>query len=317
MKMKRVGELMEKAGVPGADLGDLPTSTKRFPDGGWYRNEISGVERPQVLEALIDEMHKRDIPIHRVISVVMGATYLDRAELKELARLAHDARLEVILTPGPRSAWDTGRQLATPEGALSGLRFRGCDQLNQVITDIMRGIELGFRGFLVIDEGLLHLLHRMRAAGDIPKDVVFKVSIYAGHANPAGGKLLQDIGAGTFNPVADLSLAQFASIRKVVDIPMDLHILLTESFGGFTRFYDGPDMARTCAPCYFKIEPGPACAATPMALYKPWVSPDLLAGWAREKVKYAQIIHEIIQENYPEAKLSPQGPDDLAIPRLT
>jgi hypothetical protein len=316
MQMKRVRELMERAGIPGGDPGDLPTSERRFPDGGWYRNEISGIERPQVLEALIDEMHKRNIPIHRVISVVMGATYLDRAELKDFARLAHEAKLEVILTPGPRSAWDTGRQLITPEGAFSGLRFRGCDQLNQVITDIMRGIELGFRGFLVIDEGLLYLLHQMRLAGDIPKEVIFKVSIYAGHANPAGGKLLQEIGAGTFNPVADLSMAQFAVIRQVVDIPMDLHILLTESFGGFTRFYDAPEMARTCAPCYFKIEPGPACAATPMALYKPWVNVDLLAGWAREKVKYAQIIHEIIQENFPEAKLSPQGADDLAVPVL-
>jgi hypothetical protein len=34
------------------------------------------------------------------------------------------------------------------------------------------------------------------------------------------------------------------------------------------------------------------------------------------KVKYAQILHEIIQENHPELKMSALGPDDLAIPRL-
>jgi len=315
MKLRNVSKLMEKFGIPGRDAYDLPTSTKRFPDGAWYRMEISGVERPNVLEAVIDEMNKRHIPIHRVISVVMGATLLDKSELRDFAQAAADAKLEVILTPGPRSAWDTGRQLITPEGAFSGLRFRGSDQLRQVITDIMRCIDLGFRGFLVIDEGELWLLNEMKKNGDIPEDVTFKVSIYAGHANAAGGKVLEMLGAGTFNPVADLSLPQFASIRQAIDIPIDVHIILTESFGGYNRIYEGPDMARVCAPCYFKIEPGPACAAGPSALYKPWVSSQLLADWAREKVKYAQIIHELIQENFPEAKLSEQGAPDLAIPK--
>jgi len=106
---------MEKAGIPGRDAFDLPTSTKRFPDGAWYRIEISGVERPAVLEALIDESEKRKIPVHRAISVVMGATLLDKAELKDFAQMAADAKIEVILTPGPRASWDVGRQLVTPE----------------------------------------------------------------------------------------------------------------------------------------------------------------------------------------------------------
>ena len=316
MKMHQVAKMMERVGIPGRDAYDLPTSEKRFPDGAQYRIEISGVERVSVLEALIDESEKRKMPIHRIISVVMGATLLDKKELKEFAKLAAQAKLEVILTPGPRSAWDTGRQLVTPEGAFSGLRFRGSDQLRYVISDIMRAIELGFRGFLVIDEGLLWLLNELKQKGDIPKDVTFKVSIYAGHANAAGGKVLQMLGAGTFNPIADLSLPQLASIRKAIDIPMDLHVVLTESFGGYLRFYDAPEMVRVCAPCYFKIEHGPACAAGPGALYKPWTSPQLLAEMAREKVKYAQIIHELIQENYPEAIMSKPGAKDLAIPKL-
>ena len=55
------------------------------------------------------------------------------------------------------------------------------------------------------------------------------------------------------------------------------------SFGGYNRFYDAPEMVRTCAPCYFKIEPGPACAAGPGALYKPWVDPQLLANLGARK----------------------------------
>jgi hypothetical protein len=313
--LNEVQHMLEKVGIPGRDAYDLPDSPKRFPDGAHYRMEISGVERPNVLEALIKEMEARQMPIHRLISTVMGSTLLDDAELRDFAQMAAEAKLEVIITPGPRSGWDVGRQLVTPEGGLSGLRYRGSDQLSYVIAEYLRCIEIGFRGFLCIDEGLLWLVNELKKTGDIPEDVVFKVSIFAGHASAAGGKVLEMLGASTFNPVGDLSLPQLASIRQAIEIPMDLHIYLSDSFGGFNRFYDGPEMARVCAPCYFKIEPGPALAAGPGAIYKPWVSPALLADMAREKVKYAQIIHELIQATNPELKMSGLGPADLAIPK--
>ncbi len=72
MNLEKAAEAMERVGIPGGDAYDLPTSKKRFPDGAWYRMEVSGVERPNVLEALIDEMGKRNIAVHRLISVVMG-----------------------------------------------------------------------------------------------------------------------------------------------------------------------------------------------------------------------------------------------------
>ena len=309
-----VQDMLERVGIPGRDAYDLPDSTKTFPDGAQYRMEISGVERPQVLEALIDEMRKRGVPIHRLIATVMGSTLLDDAELRDFAQMAAEAKLEVIITPGPRSGWDVGRQLVTPEGGLSGSRYRGSDQLSYVVAEYLRCIDLGFRGFLCVDEGLLWLVNELKKTGDIPEEVVFKVSIYAGHASAAGGRVLQGLGASTFNPLGDLSLPQLAAIRQAIDIPMDLHIMLSESFGGFNRFYEGAEMARTCAPCYFKLEPGPAAAVGPGAWYKPWVSPDLLAWQAREKVKYAQIIHQLIQATNSHLRLSAHGPDDLAFP---
>jgi hypothetical protein len=242
----------------------------------------------------------------------MGSTLLTKAELKEFASLAADAEMEVILTPGPRASWDVGRQIATPEGALSGMRFRGADQLGYVIADIKRSIELGFRGFLVIDEGLLWALNELRKIGEIPKDVKLKLSVFAGHANPAGGKVLESLGADTFNPVADLGLPQLAAIRAAVNIPIDIHVYLFDSFGGFNRFYECPEFCRVTAPCYFKIEPGVSVGS----LYKPWVGEEALASSVREKVKYAEIIKELVEKHYPEAKLSEQGARDLAIPRV-
>ena len=313
--MERIRKAMEKFGVPGRDCYDLPTSKKTFPDGANYRIEISGIERPSTLYALVDEMEKRGVVVHRLISTVMGSTYLTDDELEEFAKLANEKKLEVIITPGPRSSWDIGRQLVTPEGCISGLRVRGSDNLSYLIADIKRTIDFGFRGFLVTDEGALWLLSNLRESNELPKDVVFKVSIYAGHANPAGAKVLEMLGANTFNPLGDLTLPMFASIRKTVDIPIDIHVLLSESFGGFTRFWETPELARVSSPCYFKIEPGTVLAAAG-GIYKPWSDEGFLAKLAREKVKYAETIIGIIENNQPDLKVSKIGPKDLAIPKF-
>lgn len=311
MYIRRAQEALEKVGIPGRDLYELPSSNLRFPDGGHYRIEVSGVEKCSTLEALIDEMEKRRIPIHRIISMVMGSTMLTRDELKRFAELAAEAKIEVIVTPGPRRTWDTGRQVVTPEGIISGLRFRGSDQLAYVIADIMRAIDAGFRGFLVVDEGLLWVLNKLRKENIIPRDVKFKVSIFAGHGNPAGAKVLESLGADSFNPLGDLTLPMLAAIRRVTRIPIDVHVALFDSFGGFVRFWETPEIARIAAPCYFKIEPGTSVAQ----LYKPWVSQQYLEFLVREKVKQAEIIIDIVEKELPEVKLSPRGSEDLAIPK--
>nr|MDO8133115.1 hypothetical protein [Candidatus Njordarchaeum guaymaensis] len=311
MSIDDVRKAFEKVGIPGKDLYNLPTSKKQFPDACNYRIEISGIERPSTLQALIDESEKRDIPVHRVIGIVMGATLLSEKELEEYAELAASAKIEVIATPGPRALWDSGRQIATPEGVLSGMRFRGADQLSYVVYEIKRLIEIGFRGFLVIDEGLLWLLRELKKIGEIPREVKFKVSVFAGHASPASAKLLESLGADTFNPLADLPLPQLASLRAACNIPLDVFAILFDSFGGFNRFYDCPEITRICSPVYFKIEPGSSVGAT----YRPWVSPDSLAFQAREKVKFAEIIRGIVEKNYLEGKLSERGIGDLAIPK--
>jgi hypothetical protein len=309
--LEKIKAIFKKIGLPEYDLYNLPTSEKTFPDGCHYRIEISGIERPSTLEALIDEMERRDVPVHRIISTVMGSTFLTDDEMAEFKKLAKEKKLEVIITPGPRAFWEIGRQIITSEGAFSGLRFRGMQGLVHAVYDIKRSIEFGFRGFLVVDEGLLWSLNEMKKIGEIPKDIIFKVSIFAGHANPAGAKLLEKLGATTFNPVADLTLPMISAIREAINLPLDLHIYLFDSFGGFNRIYEGPEMARIASPCYFKIEPGTSVST----LYKQYSSPDTLSFLAREKVKYAENLIQIIDRNYPGVKLSELGAPDLAIPK--
>lgn len=301
---------MERLGMPKGDLYDLPTSPKTFPDGANYRVEISGIETVKVLAATIDEAQKQGVPFHRAISMVRGATLFTREELREFARVAHDAKVECIVAPGPRPTWDIGRQASTPEGLISGLRLRGMDSVIHYIKDIQRCIDAGFRGFLVWDEGVLSLLTAMRENGDLPKDVTFKVSIFAGHANPAGIRLIESLGADTCNPVADLTLPMLAALRSVANIPFDIHVQLWSSMGGYNRIYETPEIVRVTSPCYLKMEPGPA-----LGMYMSWgCSEDGLAELGREKIRSIKNIIELVSETYPKLKVSKQGPKDLRIP---
>jgi hypothetical protein len=299
-------------GLPVADGHDHPVSTLRFPDGGQYRVEIAGVERASSMEAMVKEAGRRGVPVHRVIGMVGGATYLEDAELRDYAQVAAANRIEVIVTPGPRRFWDTGRQITTPEGLVSGMRVRGVDNLRNLLLDIERCIDAGFRGFLVADEGVLWILNGLRERGVIPKNVIFKVSVFAGHGHPGGARLLESMGAGSFNPLADLSLAMLASLRRTVKIPLDVYVILVNAMGGFNRFYEAPEIARVTSPCYFKFEPGPS----EDAIYAPWNSEDYHRDLVREKVRYAAIVTEIIQRLAPDVVASGAGASDLAVPEV-
>jgi hypothetical protein len=301
--MEKIMGLMEKYGIPPRDLGELPDSHLAFPDGTHYRIEISGVERPSTFEAMLEAMEEFEVPVHRAICAVGGATSLTFAQIEQFARLGKDHGIEVIMTPALSRSWDTGRQIATSEGYVSGLRIRGSDNLRYVLADIFRCIEAGINGFLVVDEGLLRLLCQMRQGGDLPRDTKFKVSVFAGHGSAAGALLLEEIGADTFNPLADLTLPMIASIRSAVRIPLDLYVSLVDAMGGFNRSWEAAEMARISAPCYFKIEPGVSEAA----LYKPYIRDDFHRFLVREKVKMAKIVLELVQRTNRNVKCSQKG----------
>jgi hypothetical protein len=265
-----------------------------------------------VLEALIDERRKRNVPVHRLVSLVQGGTLFDDHEIRDFAQMAAEDRMEVVAVPGPRNAWDIGRQFLTTEGMRCGQHHRGADELRKVIADMFRMYDLGIRGFMLVDEGLMWLVHKMQQQNNFPKDVAIKISVWTSHGNPAGARLLEDLGAGSFNPPADLTLPQLAALRQAVRIPLDFYIYTSLSFGGSNRFYDSAEVARICSPCYYKFEPGVNLGGD--GIYQPWASEEGHVGMIRKKVKWAEFVINLISENHPDLKTSTQGPDDLFIP---
>ena len=162
------------------------------------------------------------------------------------------------MTVGHRKGWDAGsKELSNPEGCMQGFRLRGSDNISYHIADIMRNIEAGFRGFLVYDEGILFIPEQNCAGeGLIPAETIFKFSVFGGCCSAAGAKLVASMGANSMNPSSDVSLPILGGIRQAVDIPLDVYMIIVDAFGGMFRAYEGPEIARLAAPCYFKFEPG-------------------------------------------------------------
>ena len=108
------------------------------------------------------------------------------------------------------------------------------------MEDVKRAAELGVRGIVVYDEGLLWVLGKMRKSGELPKNMHFKVSAHTGHGNPASARLLEELGADSVNPVRDLQINMLAEMRCAIKISMDVHTENPESSGGFIRHYEVP-----------------------------------------------------------------------------
>ncbi|MBU2602359.1 MAG: hypothetical protein KKA32_09360 [Actinobacteria bacterium] len=306
-----VQQYLRREGGAAAELGEgVASSPLRFEGGAHYRIEIAGIETVSNLEAMIDEADRRSVVIHRVIAMVGGSALVDKAELSAFADIARSREMEVMLNPAAFRAWDGGRQYATSEGYVSGMRLRGPNAIFYVLKEIERCLDLGFRGFLVTDESLLMVLARMRRDNVLPADMKLKVSVFAGHGSPAGARLLEELGANSFNPLADLSLPMLGAIRQAVQIPLDVYLCIVDSMGGMHRFHEASEIARVCAPVYFKIEPGRSEAE----LYNTWADDAVLDRLARKKVQLAQIANEWVERLGTDVH-SNEHRSDLAIPR--
>ncbi len=307
--MKQVRDFLQRKGFPPGELFDLPTSNKRFPDGAQYRIEIPSTEGPRAMAAVLEEAERLGVTIHRV-SQGSGIWMLTDGEIREMCRLGAEAGIEVSLFVGPRAAWGTSAQVRASAGKNLGARLRGMDEVVYATEDILRGCELGLRSVLLADEGQLWLVNEMKKAGELPADLVVKISVQMGAANPISIKLLEDMGAGTYNTPTDLTLPQMAAIRAAIDIPLDVYVEAPDDFGGFVRHYEVPEMIRVAAPIYVKLGLRNAANIYPSGLH----IEDLAIKQSRERVRRAALVMDLIKRYAPDAVMGAVGADDLGIP---
>ncbi|MBO9473661.1 hypothetical protein J7413_08945 [Shimia sp. R10_1] len=288
--MKNNETFLSKLGLPSRDLYDLPSSEKRFSDGAQYRFEVPGIQGPAAMEALLEATYRNGIDIHRVTQTKGIMMLLDR-EIEDMAAMARERSLDLVLSIGPRATYDTSASVQTTEGARMGYRLRGQDQINRAVEEVRRASDLGCFSFLVYDEGNLWLLDQMRKAGEISAKCRFKMSAHAGHGNPCAAKLLEQIGADSINPVRDIQLQMLAAMRHAIDIPIDIHTENPASTGGFIRHYEVPEMIRIAAPIYLKT-------GGSVAKSHSW---DTTVSDAKQRAKQVHLVKRVIDQYYPDA----------------
>lgn len=298
--MRTTPAVLSELKLPARDAYDLPTSRKRFADGGQYRVEIPSVEGPRAMEAVLEAAASHQVPIHRV-SQGSGIMLQTDEEIERMVALGRGRGVEVCLFVGPRANWDTGAQAASASGRVLGASLRGADQLAYGVEDVRHACRLGVRSVLIADVGQLMVLGKMKAAGDLPADLVLKISVTLAAGNPASARVFEDLGANSINLPVDLTLPQIAAVRQAVDAAIDFYVESPDDFGGCVRYYEIPELVRVAAPVYVKFGLRNAPGIYPSGEH---LQATVLA-LSRERVRRAAIGLGILRRYLPDAVASP------------
>ena len=253
MIKSRASNYLESRGLPTNDGHALDDSPHRFSDGAHFRIEVPTINNPIALKSLIEHSSRLGVTINR-ISITYGVMrYLD-SEITEILSLAADNGIEAFMMVGPRATLDIGAQahIKTLNAQHVAYRLRGTDALSYGLEDAFRAIDLGCRGIIACDEGLLWALNDMRSAGELPADLQLKASVLLGVTNILSFRRIEEDGADSINIQRDMPLAMISGFRKASALPMDIHANNPEQTGGFVRTYDVPEMVRVAAPLYVK-----------------------------------------------------------------
>lgn len=300
---KETRDYFKKIGLPVSDYENFVPAASEFAAGGHYGIELSSMNNPKLLAQALELAKRYQVRISRVIEC-RGIMRLPDAEIKEMVRICAAEQIGLVMSIGPRAISDIGGFVSAPNGKRMGYRLRGIENVIHAIEDVKRGVNLGVRGFLIYDEGVLYLLNKMRQDRELPQDLIFKYSVHACCANPLSAKLLEENGIDTINIIPDLDIWMIKTFREVTKVPLDVFSDTAKAAGGFLRTYDVPKIIQLAAPVYLKCGP----ISQPEQNHLP--TPVEL----EERVKQAKNVAEHIERYLPEAKVVSKNETTLAIP---
>ena len=294
---------LKAQGFPLTDQLPSVTRTGEFAAGGHYGIELSSINNARIMRHIFEEADRQGVVINRC-DECRGIFRLPTDEIREMAAMCKERGVGLIMSIGPRAIYDTGMFVRTQNGRRMGYRLRGMKNITYALEDVLRAVDLGIRGFLVYDEGLLALLKQARTTGLIPATCVLKYSVHNGCSNPVAAKVVQGLGADTINPVPDLSIGMLAAMRQAVTCPIDVFTDTSGAAGGMIRTYDVSEIVYHAAPVYLKC--GPVSQLEQNHL--PGI--DEL----NERLKQTRCVIETLERRYSEVQSVCAGEKTLGIP---
>jgi len=246
--------VMEKYGIPHTDNLPLVESTSEFEFGGQYGVEVPAINTFKSLKLITSLLKERDVYCTR-FNETHGSFLLTDSEIQDMLGLCKESGYGITFGLGPRPEYDIKASFyRTKFGLELGRQLNNNDAIGHSVAEAFRLVELGCRGIIVYDLGVLRVLNILRSKGELPQDTVFKLSSHCVISNPYVAKVYEENGADSVTTVHDLSIGMLQELRRVnknliLDVPIDIYL----AKGGFLRFYDVANIVKVAAPVFLKI----------------------------------------------------------------
>jgi hypothetical protein len=123
-------------------------------------------------------------------------------------------------------------------------------------------------------------------------------------------RLMQDLGADTYNVPPGLSLPRLAAIRAATQVPLDMYVESPDTLGGFIRHHEIAELVRVLAPIYVKFGLRNHPDVYPSGGHHEALNIQL----SRERVRRAEIGLSYLHRGAPELVTSKLSAPGLAVP---
>ncbi len=239
---------------PYEDNQSLRKSKNTYPSGALFAIETPVINSYEILEKTIFWLGHYNIKCDR-FNETRGAFLLSDSEIEDMLGLCQAKSVGILFSLSPRPEYDTKAAFyRSPFGLEQCRKLNNLDAITYCLEEALRLAELGCRGLIVYDIGVLKLLSEMREQGDLPKEMYFKASSHCMASNPFIAQTLQNNGANSITTIHDASLVMLQAMRKLCpDLMLDVPIDTYTDKGGFIRFAELSNIVSVAAPVVLKV----------------------------------------------------------------
>ncbi|MFT3742201.1 MAG: U32 family peptidase [Gammaproteobacteria bacterium] len=210
-----------------------------------------------------------------------------------MLQLCFEKKIGMLFALSPRPEYDVKSSFYRSEfGLEQGRRINNNKAISDSIEEAIRLAELGCRGIIVYDIGVLRILSKMRTEGVLPSTLKFKASSHCMAANPMIAKILQENGADSITTIHDASLATLQEMRRIcpgliLDVPTDVYA----AKGGYIRFNELAEIVQIASPVMLKM--GASAQNHPYDM----VSDEIIHSRVKRIMVGLQHLNRIISQN--------------------
>lgn len=245
---------MARKNYPTTDDRPPTPSGRTFDTGGHYGVEIPVINSLECLSASLKAIAHHGIKVTR-FNETHGSFLLSDREIGAMLSACREAGVGITISLGPRPEYDIRASFYRTEfGKSQGRRLNSNHSIRVCCDEAVRLAELGCRGVIVYDLGVLSILSEMRAAGQLPANMTFKVSSHCQVTNQYTARMYVQAGADSITTPHDLTVTMLGDIRALnpavcLDVPIDVY----RTKGGYIRFHESASVITACSPVMLKL----------------------------------------------------------------